>query len=146
MKKYPIDYKKYILDNVGSDKYRNHFVSKDDALLDVLQDGRFACAKFVSEILKKFKMIKRIHSTVKASCKDMIIFGWREIELKDMKRGDVLVWERNKTGNLHIGFYVGRYRAVSNSSQKRIIWKHHYKYRGKRKIVKVLTLLSHDVA
>ncbi len=142
MKKYSIKYKKYILKNIGSDEYRNHFISKDNVLLDVLQDGRFACAKFVSEVLKKFRMINVVHATVKSAQKDMMAFGWKEIELRDIKRGDVIVWERNARGNLHIGFYVGRYRAVSNSSSKRVIWKHHYKYRGKRKIVRVLSLLG----
>lgn len=142
MKKYPLEYLSYIRSSIGSDKYKNHFVLKDGMLFDVLQDGKFSCAKFVTEVLKKFNMINSVHATVKSSCKDMKKLGWYEVEFKDIKRGDVIVWERNDKRNLHIGFYIGKYRAISNSSDKRVIWNHHYKYRGKRNIVEILSFLE----
>ncbi len=142
MKKYEIKYLEHIRSSIGSDKYKNHFIIKDGNLFDALQDGKFSCAKFVSEVLKEFKMIEKTHAKVKSAHKDMIAFGWHETELKDIRRGDVIIWERNQKGNLHIGFYIGKYRAISNSTAKRVIWKHHYRYRGKRKIVKILSFLD----
>lgn len=144
MNKYPKKYLEYIRSSIGSDKYKNHFIIKDGNLFDALQDGKFSCAKFVSSVLKEFKMIEKIHAKVKSAQKDMIEFGWKEVDLNNIKRGDVIIWERNQKGNLHIGFYIGKYRAISNSTAKRVIWKHHYRYRGKRKIVTILSLIKRD--
>ena len=66
----------------------------------------------------------------------MLDNNWRVT--KDLKPGNVLVWEE-KLEHQHIGFYLGKDKAISNSSEKRLPIIHDYKYNNKRKIIQILT-------
>lgn len=124
--------------------FRNFYIEKDGVMIDSLEDGKNSCAVFVSSILVLLNdlshWIKGPHTTVISTEKDMIESGWREI--KDLKPGAVLIWEKKegRDGNIHshIGFYVGNDQAISNDSKGTgFPHKHHYTYYGTRKIEKI---------
>lgn len=133
------NYIETIKNSICSDKYRNLYVNE----VDVLKNGRLSCAFFVSSILFKFKMIKKIHATVRNTIKGMKDMGWKKTSQEDIKIGDVIVWEKKKQhggeGHFHIGFYIGDKKAISNSWYRKSPWKHSYSYNGKRKILEIFT-------
>ncbi|MDD3284244.1 MAG: peptidoglycan amidohydrolase family protein [Patescibacteria group bacterium] len=140
------DYIDDIKNSIESKKYRNYFITRDNDKIDVLKDGRLSCAFFLSSVLFKFRMIKNIHATVRNTIKDMDDFGWKKIDLEDIRRGDVIVWEKKRQDDeksrFHIGFYIGNKKAISNSWYKKSPWKHSYNYNGKRKILDVFTFFN----
>ena len=75
--------------------------------------------------------MNNLHATVEGTVKDLENSGWKRI--KTPKEGSVLIWEE-KNSHKHIGFYLGKNKAVSNSSEKRVPKTHHFTYNGKRKI------------
>ncbi len=114
---------------VGSEMFKNGYASFDGVKKDVLNDGELSCAIFVSSILAIFNLIDEPHATVKSTATKMEEAGWQKTE--DLKPGCVLVWEEkiiDGQPHLHIGFYVGDEEAVSNSTEARVIAKHHYTY------------------
>lgn len=121
--------------------FRNFYIEKDGKEIDVLDNGRWSCAVFVSGILYLNKLTKDIYANTSSVEKDMLKSGWQEV--KDLKLGAVLFWEKKiaKDDGLehgHNGFYVGNSKAISNDSQgKGFPWKHHYTYNDTRKIEKI---------
>lgn len=127
---------------MGGDNYlfRNLYAKDENGNeLDILKNGNLSCAVFVSAILLNLEMIKRPHSTVSGTETDLIESGWKEI--KDLKSGAVLIWEKvsfeDNTQHRHIGFCVGNNEAVSNSAEVGFPRRHHITYDGKRKIEKI---------
>lgn len=121
--------------------FRNLYAEIDGKEVDITKDGRLSCAVFVSSILYLHKLIKDVHANVASTEKDMLSFGWKEV--KELKPGAVLIWEKKDFGSGgvhgHIGFFVGKEMAISNSSfDKGVPMKHHYTYNGTRKIEKIL--------
>lgn len=131
--------------------FRNFYVEDSGEIKDILNDGRWSCAVFVSSVLYFFnsvlefergsKWIDFIHANVLTAEKDMQKNGWYRI--KDLKLGAVIIWENklaseDNTKHGHIGFYVGGDMAISNNSKETgFPWKHHYTYNGARKIEKI---------
>ena len=121
--------------------FRNFYVEKDGQEIDVLDNGGWSCAAFVSGILYLNKLIKDVHANTFSVEKDMLESGWQEV--KDLRPGAVLFWEKKiaKDDGLehgHHGFYIGNDVAISNDSQgKGFPWKHHYTYNDTRKIQKI---------
>ncbi len=116
--------------------FANYFAKINSKEKDILENGRLSCAFFVSSILKIFNLIENIHLTVKGTIKDLEKSGWQKT--KKPKIGDILVWEE-KQGHYHIGFYLGREQAVSNSSKKGFPEKHHFTYSNQRKIIEIFS-------
>ncbi len=127
-------YINYAKQFINSDVFRNFFVIDNGRSIDLLKNGKLSCAKFVSEVLYKFKMIKQIHVTVESAVEDMKTSAWKMVGVYDLQIGDVLVWEKNKSNHYHIGFYIGNNRAISNSEKLRSPQEHHFTYNGKRRI------------
>lgn len=123
---------------IGSEKFRHYFVIKNNKKIDILDNGKLSCAKFVSEVLLKFKLIKQAHVNVLSAVGDMKNSGWKKKDVNDLEIGDVIVWKKNKSGHYHIGFYMGGNRAISNSERFRSPKEHHFTYNGKRSIKLVL--------
>jgi hypothetical protein len=129
-----------IKNSVGSKMFRNVYAKVNGKKNDITKDGDLSCAFFVSSILVLFKLIKEIHTTIDGTTKDLEDFGW--IEIKKPKLGCILVWAEKDFGNnelhKHIGFYVGREKAISNSSNKKYPTEHNWdKYDG-RKVKQIL--------
>jgi len=124
--------------------FRNLFVINEKGeKLDALKNGDVACAFFVSSILKIFSLIDWPHATVDSTVRDMLDNGWRKT--KKLKPGNVLLWGRNERGRRHLGFYIGKNKAISNSSKKGYPVIHHFTYgknknnQPKRKIEEIFT-------
>jgi len=125
----------------GSKIFRQLYVLENGKKKDILKNGRFSCAYYVSSILKIFDLISSPHATVGGTVKDILKNGWRAT--KTLKPGNVLVWEEKLCFDAklhqHIGFYLGNNKAISNSHKKGVPALHHFTYNNKRKIIRILT-------
>ena len=128
-----------IKNSVGTKMFQKFYVKINNKKQDVMNGGELSCAFFVSSITTMFGLSARVHGTVDSTVKDLLDFGW--IEIKKLRTGAVLVWEDlNFEGeeHKHIGFYITKGEAISNSSVKKSPQKHHWNFKGKRKVVKIL--------
>jgi len=115
--------------------FRNLFGLAENQEVDLLDNGGKSCAVFVSAVLYLQKLIKDIHATVESTEKDMLSFGWQEVP--ELKVGAVIVWER-QGGHLHVGFYAGNDKAISNASNSSGVPEvHDATYGGTRKIERI---------
>jgi len=118
----------------GSQMFRRFYALVDGKKKEVSENGNLSCGWFVAFILKYFGLIREPHMTVAGTLRDMEASGWTKI--KKPKIGCVIVWEpqddkRSKAysfGHRHIGFYVGRDKAVSNLAWKGEPGKHHWTF------------------
>lgn len=114
-----------IKNSVRTKMFRNLFVVDEKGRkMDTLRNGDVACAFFVSGILKIFSLITWPHATVDSTVRDMLENGWRET--KKLEPGNILLWEKNKNGRRHLGFYIGNKKAISNFYKKGYPVVHHY--------------------
>ncbi len=123
--------------------FQNLYAKVDGKERDILDNGSLSCAIFVSIILQSFELIKKPHATVIELLKDMEVSGWKKSH--SLKVGDVIVWEPlDFTGDgvkhLHVGFYLGKDKAVSNDWKVGTPAKHHFTFgtrasKPKRRIV-----------
>lgn len=108
-----------IKNSVGAKSFRNFYIADSKRKVDVTRNGELSCAWFVSAILSLFNLIRAPHLTVKSVEEDLEKYGWRKI--KKPKVGSVLIWEAADFGkgefHRHIGFYIGKGKAVSNNSK-----------------------------
>ncbi len=106
---------------VGTKMFRNLYFSIGGKKIDVLRDGDLSCAFFVSFLLKMFGLVGETHTTVSGLEKDMARHGWRKINKP--RDGAIIVYapKKFKSGEIHkhVGIYLGKEFAVSNSSKKR---------------------------
>jgi hypothetical protein len=125
-----------IQNSIGSNLFRNLYAKVDGKERDILDNGSLSCAIFVSIILQSFELIKKPHATVTELVKDMEASGWKKS--RNLKVGDIVVWEPvDFTGDgvkhLHIGFYLGKNKAISNDWEVGTPAKHHFTFGTKAK-------------
>jgi hypothetical protein len=139
----PLLYDTYIAvinNSVGAKMFRNLYASVNGKKEDITRNGNLSCAVFLSSILFLFKLIKEPHATVASTVKDLEASGWKQIDKPRV--GSILVWSEKKFGKLrchkHIGFYIGKNKAVSNSDKLRCPVKHDWQFNGKRKVELIL--------
>ena len=125
-------YLRVIYNSTGSKIFKNLYAKVNGKKTDITQNGHLSCAFYVSSILFLFKLIREIHATVDGTAKDLRKSGWKEI--KKPKLGSVLVWkeQRNIDDNKphkHIGFYIGKAKAISNNSKYGYPTEHNWKIR-----------------
>ena len=105
---------------VGTHAYRTLFALVDGKRQDIMRDGDLSCAFFVSSVLLGFSLVKSVHGTVDGTVKDIKSSGWKRI--KTPRQGCIIIWEplpeKNGESHKHIGFYIGKGKAVSNDSKK----------------------------
>lgn len=135
-----------IENSAGTLMFRNLFVKNGRGKgRDILKDGRLSCAVFVSSVLLLFGKIDRVHGTIDGTAAAMQSSGWKEAAKTALKAGDVIVWDKIRDfdgkSHGHIGFYLGKKVAVSNSTENGFPIKHDYTYFGTRKIKKVLRMI-----
>lgn len=118
-----------IENSVGSNLFRNLYFRIGGKALDVLEDGDLSCANYVTAILYLFDLIKRRHTTVTGTIEDIVKSGWYEI--KKPRKGALILWGYKKKDDgtqgkhRHVGFYINKEAAISNSSSARVIARHH---------------------
>ena len=118
-----------VKNSVGAKTFRNSYAAVGGKKKDILENGRLSCAFFVSSILVLFKLIKEIHATVDGTERDMEKSGWTK--MKKPKIGTVLIWEAVNSGrgeHKHIGFYIGKNKAISNHHKKGFPAVHHWTF------------------
>ena len=140
-------YIQLLRNSVGSNMFRNLYVrTEEQGVFDALDDGYNSCAFYVSAVLVIFKKLSAIHGTVDSTKKDLFNSGWREID--EPKAGDVLVWEAMQFDDglkEHIGFYLGKGKAISISWTKKTPIIHDKNFGdSKRKITHVFRLNQWD--
>lgn len=125
-------YIKMIENSPGTRIFNSTFVRNKETgeEFDVLEDGVYSGAFFVSSVLTLLEMIDKPHSTVATVTeKFKEAEDWQEISLDDLKAGDVLTWEEMEfedgTRSDQIGFYLDKNSAVSTSKTERKVIKHH---------------------
>lgn len=110
-------YLKVIKNSLGTKMFRNIYAEVNGEYTDITKDGDLSCAFYVSSVLLMFKSIESVHSTVLSTVVDMKKSGWSETE--EPLSGDVVVWGEEKNSNhKHIGFFLGKEQAISNSKNK----------------------------
>jgi hypothetical protein len=123
-------YIKTIKNSVGSNLFRNLYALVNGRKKDILGNGLLSCAVYASSILYLFKLITDVHATVQKTVADLKKSGWKEI--KKPREGAILIWKAQEFGNgethKHIGFYIGKNKAISNSSKKHRPILHHWTF------------------
>jgi len=119
-----------IKNSLNSTLFRNFYVNINGQKVDVMDNGRLSCAFYVSTLLVMVGLIKKVHGTVFELIKDLDRSEWDKIKTPQI--GSILVWEeiidKKKEKHLHIGFYIGNKKAVSNNSKKGCPQIHHFTY------------------
>ncbi|MDE2019229.1 MAG: hypothetical protein KGJ13_02675 [Patescibacteria group bacterium] len=121
---------KAIENSIGSRIFNSLIVKFQDtgAVKDILNDGEFSCAFFVSSLLYLFGTVPRTCTTVKSLREMASDKKWRRISPEEAEAGDVVFWEKiefeDGTENPHVGFALGNDEAVSTNYIKKIIDKH----------------------
>ena len=114
-----------INNSVGSKAFQNFYALVAGRSQDLMKGGEVSCAFFVSSVCTIFGLSKRMHGTVTTTIADLESSGWTKVAKP--KIGDILVWEEAK-GHRHIGFYIAKDKAISNSASKKIIARHHWTF------------------
>lgn len=121
--------------SIGSGQYLRLYVQVPQGeqltYKDVIGNGSFACAYYVSSLLTLVKLTKgHVHTTVTETIKDMLASGWYEIDTPIP--GAVIVWAPKMASDSiphrHIGFSLGGERVVSTDGTTGKPTKHHVTY------------------
>ena len=130
-------YLRVIRNSVGSNMFRNLYVHTDKAgEFDALDDGSNSCAFYVSSILLIFGKVSGLHGTIGRTLEDMEESGW--VITKKPKLGDVVLWEAQEFEDgrhEHMGFYIGKGRAISTSSKQKIPAEHDQNFGKEKRII-----------
>ena len=126
-------YLQMIRNSPGTELFRSMFVSFNNSEeVDILRDGDYSCAFFVSSILRLCGMQSRTHTTVK-SVREVLLYSgdWDQVTGPGacVEPGDVVIWEKiqfeDGSENEHIGFALSRTEAVSTSYKEKKVVRHH---------------------
>lgn len=124
-------YLKAIENSIGSRLFNSVFVRFKDTgkTADILNDGMYSCAFFVSSLLYLFQAIDKPHATV-TNVKKFLDNDehWKKTNDADIEAGDVIFWEKIRfddgSENAHIGFAVSKDEAVSTDYKQKMIARH----------------------
>lgn len=139
-------YLKMIENSIGTKLFNSAFVKFKDTgkVTDILNNGEFSCAFFVSGVLTLCKYLDSPHATIKRLKEELIKAGWKKVNKSNLQPGDVVFWERmvfpDGTENEHIGFVLNKNQAISTDYKSRKVTKHHITFNNKRKIIEVFRL------
>lgn len=94
---------------------------------DILNDGEYSCAFFVSSLLYIANLIDKPRATV-TSMQGYLEKHFEKIDIKKAEAGDIVVWEKQKfpDGGIHahIGFLLDPKTAVSTNFRMKHVEKH----------------------
>ncbi len=102
----------------GSQLFKHLMVEDGSGVkFDAAKEGEISCALVVSSLLSLVNLIDAPHATVSTTLSRMAEVGWRRTD-SALLGGEVVVWPPNARGHMHIGFYLGEGRYVSNSESE----------------------------
>jgi len=121
-----------VRNSVGTNMFRNFYMDTsglfqiDNATpypvgsdLDIAENGKNSCAKFVSSILVLNELLPHVHARVDSTVREMEQNDWFRIE--NPREGAIVVWKPLKgddnQNHQHIGFSIGNSLAISNDSR-----------------------------
>lgn len=132
-------YIKAIRNSIGSKLFRNLYAYVDGEKRDIARNGTLACDIYVSSTLLMFGLIDKLYATVDSCVSRLPKCGWYRI--KKPRPGAILVWEAvkfpDRQKHKHIGFYIGKNKAVSNNYKKRVPAAHHWNFGGNRRVTQI---------
>ena len=122
-------YLKAIENSVGSKIFNSLIVRFKDTgkITDVLAEGVYSCAFFVSSLLYLSKTTDKPYSTVTNLQQHLDKKrGWNKVE--DIEPGDVIFWEKitfeDGSENAHVGFALNKSEAVSTDYKNKMVARH----------------------
>jgi hypothetical protein len=122
---------KMLENSVGSRLFNSLFVLFKDknAVKDILNDGEFSCAFFISSILVLGGYVPKPVATVVSLQKKLEEQGWQRIlDVKEAAPGDIIFWEKIKfedgSENAHVGFVLNDSEAVSTDYKQKCVVRH----------------------
>ncbi len=128
-------YIKMIENSVGSNMFNSVYVKNKDSseVTDVLENGKYSCAYYVSSLLFLLGLIDCPHALV--STVKTVISTSGDWEVADKaEAGDVVFWNKvtfeDGTENAHVGFALNNQEAVSTSSNQKTVVKHSISLQG----------------
>jgi hypothetical protein len=134
-------YLKAVENSTGSKIFNSLFVKFKDSgqVKDVMNDGEYSCAFFVSSILFLMQAVSKPVSTVDSLGKLITEDPkWMKIEVVNLEPGDVIFWDKIKyedgSENAHVGFVLNKEEAVSTDYKQRMVARHSI---GSRPIMEV---------
>lgn len=140
-------YLKMIENSVDSKIFNSIVVQdEDEEVYDLLGDGEFSCATFVSGVLVLQGLIPKVRATVKNLRTELIENEkFIQIDEQEIQVGDIIFWQEfefpDGSKNAHAGFYVGGDTAVSTSYQNKKVIKHHFKNFGLNNLNREIDLI-----
>jgi hypothetical protein len=124
-------YLKAIENSIGSRLFNSLIVCYKDSgrIVDILNDGEYSCAFFVSALLYLFDAIDKPHATVRRLLETLEKDeDWKAISIDTAKPGDVIFWEKIRfddgSENEHVGFVLEKGEAVSTDYRKKLVGRH----------------------
>src|SRR3989344_1036603 len=132
-----------IQNSPGTKMFRNLYINLPSGKTDILKNGDLSCSVFVSSILYWWGLIADTHANVDSTIKDMLDSDWQKI--KKPLPGCVIEWEPkliNGGVNKHVGFYIGKNKAISNRFEKGTPLVHHWTYgnKGGKPVRKIINM------
>jgi len=114
--------------------FQNFFACVDGEETEILDGGDKSCALYLSGILCMFGLLPRVDVTVRRTLSLMEENGW--FETHELKEGCVIVYKEKMYGEsnprMHMGFYMGGTKAMSNNGDHRTPNPHLYsEYNGR---------------
>ncbi|MFA5987351.1 MAG: hypothetical protein WC797_01720 [Candidatus Paceibacterota bacterium] len=125
-------YLKMVENSPGSRMFNSVYVLHKDTgkIEDILHDGEFSCATFVSSVLFVIGMTDAPCVTVDTMRKKLASdLRWKQVNgFENVEPGDVVFWEKIKfadgSENEHVGFALNKNEAVSTSDTERKVVRH----------------------
>jgi len=136
-------YLRMIKNSVGIKLFNSFFIKFKDTgkISDILNNGEFSCAFFVSGVLTLCKYLDSPHTTVKRLREELVKAGWKKVSKSNFQPGDIVAWEKivfpDGTENEHIGFVLNKTQAISTNYKNKKVIKHHITFNNKRKIIEI---------
>jgi hypothetical protein len=124
-------YLKMIENSINARMFNSILIKEESGVSrDLLNDGEYSCALFVSSVLFLNNLIQKTRSTVNNLEKDLLEHP-SFIHLEngaDIEPGDILFWEsvtyEDDSANRHVGFAVSNSEAISTSYMAKCVIKH----------------------
>lgn len=122
-------YIKMVENAVGSRMFNSILVKENDEIRDLLNDGEYSCAVFVSSVLTLQQLLAKPRTTVKNLEADIAeSTHFTEVPNGNVQPGDILFWEsvtyEDGTANRHVGIAVSHTEAVSTNYIQKCVTRH----------------------
>lgn len=149
-------YQKMVENSKGTKMFNSLFVQvKETGIVqDILQDGMYSCAFFVSTVLAMFRLIDEPYTTVKSLREKVAQDKKKFYQVSQSECGDIIFWEEitfeDGSKNEHAGFALNAEEAMSTSFREKQVSKHHITFGEdengdpKRKIVGIYRVKFED--